>query len=508
VLVFQRLAQWLLGSKRVRAIWQSDFGWSLITLLPHPFRQYMKIFYRRVLILPKTYPWYVQTGIERWDSSIPILSVVIPCYNYGRYIRQTLQSFASQTFSDFETIVVDDGSDEQLTLDVLAELQKAGIKVLRQKKSNVATALNLGIGAARGRYVCCIGADDILNPTYFEKCLCLLESNLGVGFVYTLVKTFGDENRIWFTEPFNLRLLLEYNYICAAAVFRKTAWEEVGGFDQKMDGYEDWDFWLRVGKAGFRGELIPEALFNYRRHGTTLNLRSDRKYKKLIDHIRANHNDLYSHLDRIAEVQRSYYDIRVPGPFLNLSSKTQYKNQRETEGVILVASQDTQITQSFWREIANKPKLHDAITVILVAPHHVSIEKEVSTFSPSNQTYHLERFLDSYCWLDFVVNLIKTRSARYVVISNPIPIFEWTTAISTRTSALVVNLIQDRPELLRLSAKCDEFIDLHIVFSEHAVRSLIVDFGVPPEKIHSLSGRQPSDIVHEISKILTSYGEK
>jgi hypothetical protein len=71
-----------------------------------------------------------------------------------------------------------------------------------------------------------------------------------------------------------------------------------------------------------------------------------------------------------------------------------------------------------------------------------------------------------------------------------------------------VNLIQDQPELLPLSAKYDEFIDLHIVFSEDAVRSLIGDFGVPPEKIRSLSSTQSSDILDEILKILTSYGEK
>jgi glycosyltransferase involved in cell wall biosynthesis len=468
----------------------------------------MKSLYRSVLTAPKTHPWYVQTRVERWDTNIPILSVVIPCYNHGQYIRETLQSLASQTFKDFETIVVDDGSDEQLTSNILEELQNAGIKVLRQEKSNVATALNLGIRAGRGRYVCCIGADDIVNPTYFEKCLSLLESNLGVAFVYSLVKTFGDEDRIWFTEPFDLRVLLEYNYICAAAMFRKTAWEEVGGFDQRMDGYEDWDFWLRVGKAGFRGELISETLFNYRRHGTTLNLRSDRKYKKLIDHIRANHDDLYSHLERITEIQRGYHDIRVPEPFLNLSSKAQYVSTGEAGGVILVNSQDTQIPQPFLREIAIKTKSKDAINLVLVATHRISFERNISTFGASNQAYYLERFLDPYCWLDFVVNLIRTRSARYVLISNPILTSEWASAISTRTTASVVNLVQDQPELLHLSAKYDEFISLHIVFSEHALRALIDDFGVSSEKIRSVSNMQSSDTLHELSKVLASHGKK
>jgi GT2 family glycosyltransferase len=468
----------------------------------------MKGFYRLVLVVPTVLPSYVEAHLDPWDRSKPILSVIIPCYNYGRFILETLQSLQSQTFKDFEIIVVDDGSNEELTLKVLHDLRNGGMNVLREEKLNVASALNLGIREARGRYVCCLAADDIIEPAYFEKSLCLLESNLGVAFAYSLVKTFGDDKGTWFTEPFDLRLLLEYNYICAAAVFRRSIWEAVGGFDQSMGGYEDWDFWIKVGKTGFRGRLIPEILFNYRRHGTTLNLRSDRKYKKLIDHIRANHDDVYSHLERIAEIQTSYRDTTMPDPFVNLSAKTQYANPSETEGVILVGSQDTQIEQSFRRKIAINPKPKDAISFVLVATDYVSIERNISTLSASNQTYYLERFLDPYCWLDFVVNLIRTRSARYVIISNPIPTSEWVSVISTRTSALVVNLIQDQPELLPLSAKYDEFIDLHIVFSEDAVRSLIGDFGVPPEKIRSLSSTQSSDILDEILKILTSYGEK
>ena len=302
-MILRKLARLLLDSRRVRALWQTNIGWYIIGLLPRSLKQYMKALYRRVLVVPTVQPSYVQTRFDPWDRSKPILSVVIPCYNYGRYLPETLRSLQLQTFRDFEIIIVDSSSDA-LTLKVLEKVRNQGIQVLRQEKLNAAAALNLGIRAARGRYVCRLDADDTVEPTYFEKSLCLLESNRGVAFAYSLVKTFGDEDRIWLTEVFDLRLLLEYNYICQAAVFRRSIWDEVGGFDQTMDGYEDWDFWLKVGKAGFRGKLIPETLFNYRRHGTTLNIRSDRKYQKLIDHIRANHAELYSHLERIEEIRK------------------------------------------------------------------------------------------------------------------------------------------------------------------------------------------------------------
>ena len=508
-MVLQKLARMLLDSRRVRAVWQTDVGWYILGLLPDSLRQYLKAFYRRVLVVPTVLPAYTQSKLDSWDHNKPILSVVMPCYNYGRFIREALQSLRAQTFTDFEIIVVDDGSTEDLTLKILDDLRNEGMRVLREEKLNAASALNLGIREARGRYICCLAADDTIEPTYFEKSLCLLESNPGVTFAYTLVETFGDEKRTWFTEPFDLRLLLEYNYICAAAIFRRSIWDEVGGFDQSMEGYEDWDFWIKVGKTGSRGKLIPEILFNYRRHGTTLNLRSDRKYKNLIDHIRANHDDLYSRLERITEIQSGYHDIRVSEPFLNLSSNAQYSNSIRTGGAILVSSNDTHIEQSFSRELAIKPKQEHAVNFVLLAAHDSFFERDISASSVS-QAYCVERFLDPYCWLDFVVNLIMTRSARYVAIVNPILTSEWASAVRTRTSALVVNLIQDQSgsELFRLSAKCDEFVSLHIVFSEHAARALTDDFGVAPEKIQSLANMESSDIVHELSKILRSLEEK
>ena len=450
----------------------------------------MKGFYRRALVVPTALPSYVQAPVDQWDHSKPILSVIIPCYNYGRYIRETLQSLQSQTFRDFETIVVDDGSNEELTLRVLDDLPNEGIQVLRQEKLNVATALNLGISAARGRYVCRLDADDTIEPTYFEKCLCLLESNQGVAIAYSLVKTFGDENQIWLTEPFDLRLLLEYNHICAAAVFRRSVWEQVGGFDTAMDGFEDWEFWVRLGKAGFRGKLIAETLFNYRRHGTTLNIRSERRSGKLLDRIRTTHADLYSDPEQIREIQKSYRDIRVPNPFLNLSSKNQYQSSDGKQGVAIVSLRDSQATELLLHKITSELLPQDTFHFILITTDRVSYERNRSLREISSQAYPVDRFLDSYCWLEFVLNLIHTRTARFFLVSNSKPGYEWIPLIKARTSALVVDVVQDDAEC-SLSARYDQFIDLHVTFSRHITKSLVDEFGVPAKKICSFSRTPP-----------------
>jgi glycosyltransferase involved in cell wall biosynthesis len=467
----------------------------------------MKAINRRILVVPTVFLSFAQTYVDPWNHNKPLLSVVIPCCNYGRYIRETLRSLESQTFRDFETIVVDDGSNEELTLRVLDNLRNEGIEVLRQEKLNVATALNLGIGTARGRYVCCLAADDTLESSYFEKALCLLESNPGVAFAYSLVKIFGDESRIWRTEPFDLRLLLDYNYICAAALFRKSSWEKVGGFDQSMDGYEDWDFWLKVGEAGFRGRLISEPLFNYRRHGATLNVRSDRKYQKLTQHIKASHSELYSNLELIAEIQRNYRDVRVPEPFLNLNSKVQYRNSSQTQGVILVSSHDSQITDFFMPGIKTEDRSKDTSQFAVIITDHVSLMQDTPKRDISDQAYHLERFVDPYSWFDFVVNLISTRSVRLVAISSSILAYGWAPTIKSHTSAFVVNVIRD-PKFLDMSVKYDAFIDLHVVFSEDVMNSLTNDFGVRCEKIRFFSKSQLTSMAHELLTALMTHGKQ
>jgi hypothetical protein len=272
-----------------------------------------------------------------------------------------------------------------------------------------------------------------------------------------------------------------------------------------MDGYEDWDFWLRVGKAGFRGELIRETLFNYRRHGPTLNIRSDRKYSRLVQQIKANHDDVYSNIKRIEEIEKHYCNIRVPIPFLNLSTKSQYGHSTQAQLVIVTSTHDTQIAKLLFERISNEPRI--SVNFVLVSSNDSSHETDIS-LRDSNHFYYLERFLDRYCWFDFAINLINTRPARFLIISDSTLTYEWASAMKTLTSAFVVNLAQDCFESLRTSAKCDNFIDLHIVPSDHALKSLAADFGVSAKKIHSLSKMQPIDNVNDLLTVLTTYDKK
>jgi glycosyltransferase involved in cell wall biosynthesis len=482
--MLRRIARSFLDSQAFAIVTQSDEIWSILRWLPRSVRQSIKDLSHRALggsLQP--YP-VVESLVELWPRDKSLLSVIVPCYNYGAYIREALKSLRSQTFEGFETIVVDDGSIDSVTLQVLEEFEREGIRILRQEHSGPARALNLGVSAASGKYICCLSADDTVEPTYFEKCLCLLESNPGVSFAYSYVRAFGYEDRVGVTKPFSLRLLLAYNHVCGSAVVRRKAWQTVGGFDPTMPAYEDWDFWIRLGKAGLRGRLVPESLFNWRRHRDTFGSRVDEKRPELLARIRCNHAELFSHPKRIEAIQHSYRDYRVSNPFANLSSKSLYLGWGEPLGLIITSQSPPASTRpalhDFLRDI--KSQMDSRFLSVLTTRNSQKWDKELREIS--QEVYNLTSFLDAYCWLDFVINLITTRRIRFVLILSSKVGYDWLERIKEQCSASVIDVLLEPDEgYVRLSGKLDRFLNYHVAFSEEVSKSLVQDFGVSKAKV-------------------------
>ncbi len=426
-----RIARAFLDSRIFAIIAQSNFLWSILRFLPRSMREYTKDISHAALHAPKASFPILESETEKWRGDAPLLSVIVPCYNYGRYIREALQSIRSQTFRDCEIIVVDDGSTDLQTIQVLKGLRREGLRVLRQEHSGPAQALNRGISLATGRYICCLSSDDTIEPTYFEKCLALLESNPGLSFAYPLVRTFGFEQRVGVTKPFDLGLLLSYNHVCGSAIFRKAGWEAVAGFDPAMSAYEDWDFWIRLGKAGFRGRLISEPLFNWRRHQQTFGRRVDKRRPELLARIRATHADIFSNPRQIERIQREYRDYRVPDPFLNLSSKNQYLQYHSP--VVLTVMSGVRLPEQVYNFLSG---LHGKRGTIITVTTTSVVTKSAPSVS-SSITYNLTSFLEPYYWPDFVINLISTRCIPFVVICDSELSYEWSTQIKAQTSARV-----------------------------------------------------------------------
>ena len=200
------------------------------------------------------------------DAPSPRVTVVVPCHNLGAYLDQAVDSVFAQTFQDFDIVIVDDGSTEEATRRLLESYERPRTRVFRTENRGLSAARNFGLQHTAAPYVCALDADDRLAPTCLERSVATLDADPSLAFASHWVRTFGDEEREWKPERCDLAAVLDMNTINGAALTRRDAILAVGGWDESMrDGCEDWDLWLTLLERGYRGAIIPEVLFFYRR---------------------------------------------------------------------------------------------------------------------------------------------------------------------------------------------------------------------------------------------------
>lgn len=197
---------------------------------------------------------------------MPEVSVIIPCYNQGQYLHEAIDSVLGQTFTDLEIIVVDDGSTDPTTRETLDVLDRAATRLLRRENGGLAAARNSGIAAAQGRYILPLDCDDRIAPDYIRQALAAFESDPLRGIVYCRAEKFGAEQGAWRLPPFSRLRMALGNVIFCSALYRKSDWRNVGGYDETLQrGWEDWDFWLGLLELGRTAHCLPYVGFCYRK---------------------------------------------------------------------------------------------------------------------------------------------------------------------------------------------------------------------------------------------------
>jgi glycosyltransferase involved in cell wall biosynthesis len=204
----------------------------------------------------------------------PVVSVVITCYNHGRFLRDAVESVRRQTFGDFEIIVVDDGSVDE-TPTVAASLE--GILCVRQANQGLSAARNAGWWTSRGRYVVFLDADDRLLPQALQSGVDAALAHPEAAFVsghYATIDADGVRGRInrrpCVTSD-HYGALLRSNYIGmhATVVYRRETLSRFGGFDSSLRACEDYDLFLRIARAApvvCHRDVVAE----YRWHGANM----------------------------------------------------------------------------------------------------------------------------------------------------------------------------------------------------------------------------------------------
>jgi glycosyltransferase involved in cell wall biosynthesis len=244
--------------------------------------------------------------------NLPLVSVVIPCFNQGKYLNETVTSVLASSYKHIELILVNDGStDNSLEIAKKLEASHPEIRTIDQPNGGVAKARNTGITIASGKYILPLDGDDLISSDYIQKAVDALEANPELKVAYCQAVKFNESGqKPWKLKPFSRHQLAKDNMIFVAAIFRKSDAVEVGGFSEDMKmGREDWEFWIKMLKNGGEVVQLPILGFFYRltpsskrkKTGTT------QKKKERIAYLNAKHMDFFEReLNGPLRIQRTW----------------------------------------------------------------------------------------------------------------------------------------------------------------------------------------------------------
>ncbi len=205
----------------------------------------------------------------------PKVSIIIPAYNAIKYLPETVESVLKQSFTDFELLIINDGSSDN-TVEWVSSISDSRVRLISQENKGLSGARNTGITSSKGEYISFLDADDIWEPTKIEKQVYKLDNDPTVGLVYTWVKYFYEDiESVRLGDPDAegnvLKAILEANVVmCGSnAMVRRFCFEEVGKFDENLTSIEDWDMWIRIASK-YSFAVVKEALVYYRQHNSNM----------------------------------------------------------------------------------------------------------------------------------------------------------------------------------------------------------------------------------------------
>ena len=214
---------------------------------------------------------------------MPILSVIIPCYNSEEYIIETIDSVKNQRLVDWECIIVNDGStdrSEELIMECISGDSR--FRLISVENGGVGRARNIALHESVGKYVLPLDSDDILMPDYAFNGVRFLEDNPDYSLYYGYVQYFGMgdfiEHPLWINYP---NMLIQ-DCICVSAIYRRARGIEVGGYNESLAAMEDYDFWIRYLHHNDKVKIGREVGFKYRNHSDSRHHSVSFEDKKMI----------------------------------------------------------------------------------------------------------------------------------------------------------------------------------------------------------------------------------
>lgn len=211
----------------------------------------------------------------RAKKNIPRVGIFMPAYNQGRYIHEAIKSLNQQTFQDFEVLIVDDGSTDGETPEILRSLDYPKAHVVHNS-TNKGISIRTGQSLKRlkNEFLFILCADDMIEPTFIEESVTFLDKHPKHGAVATYIQEFGESDNLVELDPSRAKLpeLLSNNHFLGSSMARRRAFSDIGfsATDPDFRKHYDYDRWVSMLEAGWQLGIIPKPLFRYRILSTSL----------------------------------------------------------------------------------------------------------------------------------------------------------------------------------------------------------------------------------------------
>lgn len=227
------------------------------------------------------------------------VSVIVPVYNQGEFLAEALDSVLQQTYSNWECVIVNDGSTDNSEEVAKSYLDKDNrFKYLYQENSRLAAARNNGIRHSDGYFILPLDSDNMLCPTYLEKAVSYFLLHPETTLVYGKAEFFGDRSGIWNLPEYSWEKFIWSNCIDNCAMYKRADFDATGGYRDVL--MEDWDFWLSLLKPDSVVYRYDDVLFRYREREVSLGSGTFDKLEMTTIQIYENHKEIYApYLSRI-----------------------------------------------------------------------------------------------------------------------------------------------------------------------------------------------------------------
>ncbi|MCI8587534.1 MAG: glycosyltransferase, partial [Clostridia bacterium] len=357
--------------------------------------------------------------IEEYEPKEAQISVIVPFYNDEKYIEQTVNCILNQTYPYFELLIIDDGSKEEKSLKKLEEIEKLDNRIKIFHKENEGLAATRDYGAAKAsiytKYLMFLDSDDLIEKTYLECGYWTLETNKEASWAYSDSLGFDSDTYTW-NMWFDSEKMKKTNDLVSAAIIRKTAFNEVNGYELKEKAVnEDWNFWLKlIAKGKYPVHMSYYGQW-YRRKEQGELAKSKENREKSLEIINNTAKTITKKVEAIQYPKQDYNYDKIP----DVQERIVIPEKKKSDKINLLIIVPWMITggaDRFNLELVKRLDKKRFNIVIITTESNINTLRQ--EFEKNAKVYDLTTFLDQKNWLSFVNYIIKKEQINLILNTN------------------------------------------------------------------------------------------